>query len=198
MFTHISYPTVHILLYCCLAHGALVVAQHGTGLNLISEQAELFGTEHGFDERKDALCCGEGARQGERNARGFAPGRERGAVVPTYSSSSDNAIRNFRQLHLRPGCTQISRALRATCLSPNFEKHCAKLWHRARGARHTRLTVIIIRTGRNDNDERHIDGHTAVHPAPASELCAHGSVGCGREKSPGWGFRASVGHARVP
>jgi hypothetical protein len=43
----------------------LVVAQHGTGLNLIREQAELFGTKYGFDERKDALCCGGGARQGE-------------------------------------------------------------------------------------------------------------------------------------
>ena len=27
------------------------------------------------------------------------------------------------------------------------------------------------RTGRNDDDERHINGHTAVHPATASELC---------------------------
>ena len=42
-----------------------------------------------------------------------------------------NEIRNFRQLHLRPGSTQISRALRATCLSPNFGKHCAKLSLRA-------------------------------------------------------------------
>ena len=43
----------------------------------------------------------------------------------TYSSL--NEIRDFRQLHLRRGRTQISRAFRATFLSPNFGKHCAKL-----------------------------------------------------------------------
>ena len=43
----------------------------------------------------------------------------------TYSS--DNEIRDFRQLHLRRGRTQISRAFRATCLSRDFGKRCAKL-----------------------------------------------------------------------
>ena len=50
------------------------------------------------------------------------------------------------------------------------------------------------RTGGNDDDERPINGHTAAHPAAASELCINGFVGC-RRKSPGVpGF----GHARVP
>jgi hypothetical protein len=64
-------------------------------------------------------------------------------------------IRKFRQLHGRPGWTQISRAFRATCLSPNFEKHFAKLSLKAsRNAAHsgyssTRLaasTAIAIET----------------------------------------------------
>ena len=46
------------------------------------------------------------------------------------------------------------------------------------------------RTGGNDDDERPINGHTAAHPAAASELCINGFVGCGRKITWGPGLRA--------
>ena len=64
--------------------------------------------------------------RGERGEKKNLPWWARFRNLPV----GQNEIRNFRQLHLRPGSTQISRAFRATCLSPNFGKHCAKLWLR--------------------------------------------------------------------
>ena len=58
-------------------------------------------------------------------------------------------IRKFRQLHQRPGWTQISRALRATCLSPNFKKHFAKLSLRATHARTSRIRVCVLYPARS-------------------------------------------------
>ena len=46
------------------------------------------------------------------------------------------------------------------------------------------------RTGGNDDDERPINGHTAAHPAAASELCINGFVACGRKITWGPGLRA--------
>ena len=49
------------------------------------------------------------------------------------------------------------------------------------------------RTGGNDDDERPINGHTAAHPAAASELCINGFVACGRKITWGPGLRACKG-----
>ena len=49
------------------------------------------------------------------------------------------------------------------------------------------------RTGGNDDDERPINGHTAAHPATASELCINGFVACGRKITWGPGLRACKG-----
>ena len=49
------------------------------------------------------------------------------------------------------------------------------------------------RTGGNDDDERPINGHTAAHPATASELCINGNVGFGRKITWGPGLRACKG-----
>jgi len=49
------------------------------------------------------------------------------------------------------------------------------------------------RTGGNDDDERPINGHTAAHPATASELCINGNVACGRKITWGPGLRACKG-----
>jgi hypothetical protein len=50
--------------------------------------------------------------------------------------------------------------------------------------------LVHFRTGGNDDDERPINGHTAAHPATASELCINGNVGCGRKITWGPGLRA--------
>ena len=57
---------------------------------------------------------------------------------------------------------------------------------------YTDTVVIIIRTGRTDDDERHIKGHTAV-----SELCAQ-RISCRERAKNHLGSRAGFGHAKVP
>jgi hypothetical protein len=55
------------------------------------------------------------------------------------------------------------------------------------------LTVVIIGQEETTTTERHIDGHTAVHPATASELCINGFVTCWRKITWGPGLRACKG-----
>ena len=57
---------------------------------------------------------------------------------------------------------------------------------------YTDTVVIIIRTGRTDDDERHIKGHTAV-----SELCAQ-RISCRMRAKNHLGSQAGFGHAKVP
>jgi hypothetical protein len=49
---------------------------------------------------------------------------------------------------------------------------------------HSGLTIVIIRAGRNDDDERHINGHTAVSGYRVRTLHSTSTSGAG-EKSPG-------------
>ena len=56
-----------------LAHSTLVGAEHHGALQLVAEDVELLGAEHGLDEREDALA-GRGAWQdGEGDARRVGP-----------------------------------------------------------------------------------------------------------------------------
>ena len=49
---------------------------------------------------------------------------------------------------------------------------------------------IQLSIGQEGDDERPINGHTAAHPATASELCINGYVTCGRKITWGPGLRA--------
>ena len=77
--------------------------------------------------RRASTCSYNHLRRGRQSSPSSLPGLPTGRSDSVTYQSDKNEIRNFRQLHLRPGSTQISRALRAICLSPNFGKHCAKL-----------------------------------------------------------------------
>ena len=122
-------------------------------------------------ERAAERLSAGGARAARDTPRALLQDTRNGdrKIVPTAVSPPGER----GSCHFRAPAVTVSPLRHYTCPSTSFSG----------------LTVIIIGQEETTTTKRHINGHTAVHPATASELCINGFVTCGRRNH--LGSRAS-------